>query len=310
MSVTVLKPARTALITGGAGFVGRHLYGLLRDHGWRVVTYDLVDGDDIRDYERLRACIDRVQPDAIWHLAAQAYVPEAGTDPRRGIDVNVLGTLNLLEAVRHTGSRARIMLAGTSEEYGYETQDADTITEQSPARPTSVYGVTKLAAGQLGLTYARTYSMPVVVTRAWNHTGPGHPPTYAVPSWARQIARVEAGVQDVVRYGNLDARRSYLDVRDVVEAYRLAIDLDPGVYNVAGDRVVTMREVLDLLVGIARVPVPLEQDPGLYRPGVAQGSARFPTPDASRLVDACGWKPQVPLEQTLADVLDYWRSVA
>lgn len=290
----------TSLITGAAGFVGHYLTAHLLDNGHDVYGFDLRLGQDIRDYEQVRTAIEQHQPDYVFHLAAQAYVPEGTSDPRRAIDVNVVGTLNLLEAVRHTGSSARILLAGTSEEYGYAGHD--TLTEDSACRPTTPYGVSKLAAGQLGLVYHRLYGIPVVVTRAFNHTGPGHPPTFAIPSFARRVAQVEAGRADAVRHGNLDAVRNYLDVRDVVEAYRVAIQAEPGVYNVCSDRTVSMRWVLDTLIGLTGRTIPTEVDDGLYR----AGSAQFPTPTASKLA-ALGWKCEYALEQTLADVLDYWR---
>lgn len=305
---------KNALVTGGSGFVGRYLILHLREHGWRVVNFDIRDtGVDLREYEHIRAAVEYSDPDAIFHLAAQAYVPEAGTDPRRGVDVNVVGTLNLLEAVRHTGCRARLLLAGTSEEYGYETQDGDTVTERSPARPTTVYGVTKLAAGQLGLTYARTYGMNVVVTRAWNHTGPGQPSTYAVSGFARQAAEVVLGRRTELRHGNLDAARSYLDVRDVVRAYVQAIDLPTGICNVAVPHVVRLADVLTMvLVELDRrgcATVPLVTDPALYRPGLQRGGATFPTPSSSKLQELTGWRPEYTLEATIHDLIDHWCEV-
>lgn len=292
---------RTVLVTGSAGFVGGYLTAALRKRGDLVVDYDQRLGHDVRDYEQLRAVINQHQPDLIFHLAAQAYVPEATSDPRRGLDVNVAGTLNLLEALRHTGSRARVLLAGTSEEYGYDHPE---IREDTVCQPTTPYGVSKLAAGQLGLVYARLYGIPVVVTRAFNHTGPGHPPSFAVPSFAKRVAEAETGRRDAVEHGNLQAVRNYTDVRDIVAAYQLAIDLPSGIYNLCSEFTVSLQWILDTLVGLAKTPVTTRLDEALFRPG----NSRFPDISAEKFAAATGWKPLIPLERTLADVLDFWRT--
>lgn len=297
------------LVTGSDGFVGRHLVELLKKRGDVISFFDLGRGHDVRSYEQLRRAVETAEPDRIFHLAAQAYVPESSTDTRRGFAVNVGGTLNLLEAVRHTGSRARVLLAGTSEEYGYDRDD-EVLTEESPTWPTTPYGVTKLAAGHLGLAYSRQYGLDVVVTRAWNHTGPGHAPTYAVSSFARKVALVLAGRADRVTHGNLEAVRSYADVRDVVRAYVEAVELPSGVYNVAGDTPpVAMHHVLDTLVRVAGVEIETSLDPTLYRPGMSRGEARFPRPSHELLTRLTGWRPEYTLEQTLRDTLDYWREL-
>lgn len=311
-----------ALVTGACGFAGQHLVETLRLAGHEVHGFSRPRADpdmvrslfrnhhgDIRRYEDVRLVIERVEPEMIFHLAAQAYVPESGSDPRRGVDVNTVGTLNLLEAVRHTGNRARLLLAGTSEEYGYDHAPRALITEDTPCRPTTVYGVSKLAAGQLGLVYARQYGIPVVVTRAWNHTGPGQPAVYAVASFAKRVAEVEAGRRDAVAHGNLDAVRSYLDVRDVVRAYSLAIGQESGVYNVCGGpgSVVCLGDVLDTLIGLTGVSVKTAVDEALYRPGMTRGAEDFPVPDCAKLRAVTAWQPEYTLHRTLKDTLDHFR---
>lgn len=309
------------LVTGHTGFVGAHLLRELRGrsrfgelHGLSRNSdnalpdnLDAAWDGDVRNYERVRQVVDRVRPDRIIHLAAQAYVPEGTTNPRRAFDVNVGGALNVLEAVRQTGSRARVLLAGTCAEYGYE-YDADVLTEDATPRPTTPYGVSKLAAGHLGLAYATLYGVNVVVTRAWNHTGPGHGEVYAVPSFARQVAEVTHGLREEVLHGNLDAVRSYLDVRDVVRAYALAVDLPTGVYNVCAERVTTMREVLDILCAVAGCDPPRTVDPALYRPGMQRGAGSTPRPSHDKLTAATGWQPTLSLERTLGDTYDYWHA--
>jgi len=295
----------SVLVTGASGFVGRYLCARLAHDQHEVFAYSLRYGQDVRDYEQLRAFVGMVQPEEIHHLAAQAFVPETATNPRRGYDINLMGTLNLLEAVRQTGLRSRIHIAGTSEEYGYD--DRDELDEASLPRPTTPYGSSKLAATNLAMTYARTYGMPIVVTRAWNHTGPSQPSTYAIPSFARRIAQIEAEKEKCLRHGNLDAVRDYSDVRDIIEAYRLAIELDPGVYNVASGVGGSIGDILQLLIAQARVEIPLEPDPHLYRPGYQRGGTTFPTPDSSLFRGLTGWTPQYDLQMTLVDTLDYWR---
>jgi GDP-4-dehydro-6-deoxy-D-mannose reductase len=295
---------KTALVTGCSGFVGRYLTDALRDNGWEVYGFDLANGGDIRDYEQIRAGIDTIQPDAIWHLAAQAYVAESTRDPHRAMAVNTTGTLNLLEAVRNTGSHARIVIAGTSEEYGYEEQPGPTVTEDSPTRPNTPYGVSKLAATSLARVYTRTHGLQIIVTRAFNHTGPGQPAVYAVPAFARRVAEAEAGHRDEVVHGNLDATRNYTDVRDIVAAYQLALDAPPGIYNLCSPHTVSMKWVLDTLVAHANRPIRTRLDESLYRPS---GSQTFYPPTAAKFHEATGWEPTIPLERTLAEVLDHWR---
>lgn len=293
---------RRALITGDAGFVGKYLTWHLESTGHIVRGIDVRDGTgDVRDYEDVRTTIEDFDPDYIYHLAALSYVPESTTDPRRAVDVTVTGTLNVLEAVRHLASHARVLITGTSEEYGYRHASID---ETTPTWPTTPYGATKLAAGQLGLTYAQLYDIPVVVTRAFNHTGPGHPARFAVPSFAKRIAEVERGVRDKVLHGNLSASRNYTDVRDVVSAYVKVIDQPWGVYNVCSARTVTLQWILDELLSNVTGDVPTAVDARFYRPT----NVGFPHVSAGKLQIATGWHTEITLEQTLKDTLNYWRS--
>lgn len=267
-------------------------------HAWR--SFDLVDGLDIRNYEQVRTSIEAFNPTQVHHLAAQAFVPESTSDIRRGVDVNIGGTLNILEALRHTGSQAKVHIASTSEAVGYT---CDLHDENTVPGPTTPYGVTKLAAEHLGLTYSRLYGLNVVVTRAFNHTGPRHPAVYAVPSFAKRVADVEAGRAEKVVHGNLDAVRSYTDVRDMVRAYRLAIDLPTGVYNVGSEMVMSMQQVLDTLCSLAKAPIETELAESLYRPA----NPHFPVVRCDKFREATGWKPEIPWEKTLLDTLNWFR---
>lgn len=283
-----------ALITGMRGFVGTHLAKALHDKGLTVAGFDILDGQDIRNYEQLRLNIEKLNPDYIYHLAAQAYVPETSTNPRRGVDVNIHGTLSVLEAVRHTGCRAKLLVAGTSAEF----------------QPYNPYGITKLAASNLALTYSEMYGIPVVVTRAYNHTGPGQSSVYAIPSFAKQIAQAEKKDTPVL-HGNLNAFMNYTDVRDIVEAYQLAIETasceEKKVFTLCSDNNLTMRGILDRLTSYSSKNVNLKQDNHLYRPGYNRGSNENISPSYEEFNKATGWKPNIPLDQTLKDTLEYWR---
>lgn len=294
---------KTALVTGSSGFVGTYLKLALVDKDIIPISYDLGEGDDVRNYERLRSVIAHTDPDYIFHLAAQAYVPEATTDVRRAFDVNVNGTVNVLEACRQTGCQAKILITGTSEEYGFVTHPAsELITEESCCLPDTPYGVSKLAASQMGLAYHRLYGMHVVVTRAWNHTGPGHSSMYALPAFARRVAEVEAGIREEVTHGNLDSVRNYTNVNDIVKAYLLAVELEPGVYNLCSEQTVSLRYALDHLCSLANVEIPRVEVTHLSRP---HGS--YPRPSAEKMWNMTGWTAQILLMQTLGDLLNYWR---
>lgn len=294
-------PPSKVLVTGGAGFVGTYLRALLEELGHRVVVIDIAnESGDVRSYDQVRNVVDRLEPDYILHLAALSYVPESTSDPRRAVDVTVGGTLNVLEAVRHTASRARVLITGTSEEYGYHHALVDELT---PTEPTTPYGVTKLAASQLGLAYWKTYGLPVVVTRAFNHTGPGHAARFAVPAFTRRAVEVVLGRTDELVHGNLDSLRSYTDVRDVVRAYVAVVDSPPGVYNVGTPRVVDLRWVLGVIRDYLDVEVPTRRDERLYRPV----DASFPDLSFAKIYESTGWQPKIAFERTIHDMIDHWR---
>lgn len=303
-----IRGMRKVLITGSAGFVGTHLRNVLENSSsdigsYEVATFDYKDGNDIRDYEQIRFAVDHFQPDLIFHLAAQAYVPEASMNPTRAFSVNLTGTLNVLEAVRQTGHQSKILIAGTSEEYGYDRDDLD-LTEESVATPTTPYGVSKLAGTTLAMTYARNFQMQVVATRAWNHIGPGASPSYAVSAFAKRIAEAEK-YGTAVRHGNLESIRNYTDVRDILSAYLKVIECEPGIYNVAGNNTVSARWILDKLASFVDKPITYEANDKLYRPM----SLKFPAPNVNKLKAATGWKQAFDMDETLEGILNYWRKI-
>jgi GDP-4-dehydro-6-deoxy-D-mannose reductase len=309
------------LITGAGGFVGGHLCAYLLAHTeWELtgtVYPHPVEAQpreprlrlkhaDLRDPESVQALVDGVQPDYILHLAAQSSVPASFADPWDTLENNVRAQLNLLEAVRRSGCQARVLVVGSNEEYGAPRPGELPQTEDSPLRPNNPYAVSKVTQDLLGLQYYLAYGLPVVRVRPFNHTGPGQSPRFVVPSFASQIARIEAGLQEpVVKVGNLDAARDFTDVRDIVRAYHLAVSRgEPGdVYNLASGRPRSVQGLLEVLLSYARVKIRVERDPGRYRPvdvAVAYGSAE-------KLCRLTGWEPEIPFAQTLRDTLDYWR---
>ncbi len=315
---------KKVLITGVTGFVGSHLAEHLLAEGghevhglkrWRsrldnIAHFEdrlvLHDGD-ITDARSLREVVAAVAPDQVYHLAAQSYVPASWREPDSTLTTNVRGQLNLFEAVLQAGRPCRIQIAGSSEEYGLVHPGELPITEDNPLRPLSPYAVSKVTQDLLAWQYHRSHGLDVVRTRGFNHTGPRRGEVFVSSDFARQIALIEAGRRaPVIHVGNLEASRDFTDVRDMVRAYRLALELGESgaVYNVCSGVAVTIRELLDRLLAMSRVSVRVEQDPARMRPSdvlVLAGSA-------ARFRDRTGWEPVIPFERTLADLLDYWRT--
>lgn len=291
-----------SFITGGKGFVGQHLTQLLIDEGQVVKTYDLVDGQDILSHE-LVAALKEFRPDYIYHLAAMASVPQSFAEPQECIATNIEGSVALLEVVRELDLNCDILLASSTEVYQPAIDDTP-LNIHSAIQPRTPYGVSKLAMEQLGAIYAAAYGMNIVITRTTNHTGPGQDGPYALTSFAKQIVAIERGEQDELKHGDLTSFKSYLDVRDVVKAYRLAIDMEPYIYNIASDETYEMQSLLDRLVANAKVPVVTSKDTALIRP-YAPDKTRYQT--SSKLREA-GWEPTYNIERTLHDVLNYWRT--
>lgn len=290
---------RQALVTGSNGFVGTYLKSYLEHQEWEVHTFNLANGQDIRNYETIRNELAYIRPDAIFHLAAQAAPAESFANPQRALEVNTVGTTNILEAVRQLGLKTKIHLVSSSEVYGH----GDT-TRWNFMNPRSPYAVSKAAMDQMGQVYMSTYDMPIVITRAFNHTGPGRGEEYAESSFAKQIAEYEIGRRKYIVHGDLSYTRNYTDVRDIVRAYVMAIDLKPGVYNICSEVNVKMETVMHLLSGMSKDgAVPSELREYLLRPN----DFSFETPACENFQKLTGWKAEIPFNQTLRDLLDYWR---
>lgn len=294
---------RKALVIGSAGFVGKYLVEELYAQGISVETFNFRDGQDILDYEFMRNTLDVIRPDYIYHLAAQAYVPESFANPKRAFEVNTIGSINLLEAVKQLGIKPKILLAGTSEEYGDAQYGDGFITEETTPNPLSPYAISKLAMDYMGRLYHKSYGLHVVVTRAFNHTGPGRGEMYAESSFAKQVVDIEKGRRVFLEHGNLESIRNYTDVRDIVRAYVKAIELPPDIYNICSDQNVTMRDVLDELISLSPDLINTTVNQALYRPS----DFSFKIPACTKFKKLTSWEPTIKLGKTLEDMLRYYR---
>jgi GDP-4-dehydro-6-deoxy-D-mannose reductase len=310
-----------ALITGAGGFVGTHLCAyLLSQTDWELMgtVYPApveaqppepcfrLRHTDLRDPQVVQELVDEIQPDYVFHLAAQSFVPTSFADPWDTLENNIRAQLNVLEAVRRSERETRVLVVGSNEEYGAPRPDELPQTEDSPLRPNNPYAVSKVTQDFLGFQYHQAYGVLAVRVRPFNHTGPGQSPRFVAPAFASQIARIEVGLQGgVMKVGNLAAARDFSDVRDIVRAYYLAVtEGEPGeVYNLAAGRPQSIQSLLDTLLSYSQTEIRVEIDPDRYRPVdvlVAYGSAE-------KFRRLTGWEPQIPFEQTLHDVLEYWR---
>jgi GDP-4-dehydro-6-deoxy-D-mannose reductase len=303
------------LVTGGTGFAATHLIDwLLREsptvHAWanpggKAAPVDgrsiVWAGVDILDRDAVHAEIARTRPSVIYHCAGVADVAASWSSPARALKINALGTHNLVDAVQSAGLDCPVLVTGSALVYRPSTS---AISEESIVGPTSPYGLSKLAQE---LAAQQSGVRRVLITRPFNHAGPPQPDAYVTSSFARQIAEAEAGVTPpVLNVGNLESRRDITDVRDTVRAYRLLVERGtPGrPYNVCSGQAYRIRDLLDILVGMARVKLDVRPDPSRMRPSdnpVVLGDNR-------RIRDEVGWAPQIPIERTLSDLLDYWRT--
>ena len=313
---------KRALITGISGFVGSHLadylleqnidvYGTIR---WRSNLMNIghikrnitLHTADLVDLASLIGVMRMVQPDFVFHLAAQSFVPDSWTSPSKTMDTNVTGTVNVLESIRIADIDPRIHICGSSEEYGHVDQDEVPISEDQPLRPMSPYGVSKVATDLLGWQYFKSYGMKIVRTRAFNHTGPRRGEVFVISNFCKQIAMIEQGYQPkIIRVGNLEAQRDFTDVRDIVRAYWMALhSCEFGeVYNICSGRTWRIRAVLEDLLNRARKKIEIVEDPTRMRPSDVPVLLGSPT----KFENKTGWIREVPFHVTLNDTLEYWR---
>jgi GDP-4-dehydro-6-deoxy-D-mannose reductase len=311
-----------ALITGISGFVGSHLAEYLLAHtDWQIAgtVYGRLDNiAHLRDrlllypaelsrLEVVRFIIEDCRPDAIFHLAAQPLPSLSRQDPWFTLENNIRAQLNVLEAVAQLHLRTRVLVVGSSEEYGQVAAEHIPVNEEAPLRPTTPYGVSKIAQDYLGLQYYQSNGVEAIRVRPFNHIGPRQRQGFVAPDFARQVAEIEAGLLPPrVVVGSLDVVRDFSDVRDIVQGYHLALTQgQPGeVYNMGSGQGHTVREMLETFIRLAGQTVDIVQDPARLRPNEMPRMVA----DCSKIRAATGWHAVIPFEQSLADVLDYWRT--
>jgi GDP-4-dehydro-6-deoxy-D-mannose reductase len=294
-----------ALITGAGGFVGQTLVGHLRAQGDAVVAIDRAHGPDVTDAGAVRDVIGRERPDAVYHLAAVTHIGASWDAPLEVFRINAEGTLNVLAACRAAGVD-RVLVVGSADEYGAVRPDDLPLTEDAPLRPLTPYGASKVAAEYLALQAFLGEQLPVIRVRAFNHTGREQPDRFMIPGLARRIAAAERDGRKEIPIGSLEPVRDFTNVSDVVVAYRLLVERgEPGeVYNVCSGVGHSVAEVADHLLGLARHAIELVPDPSLLRPVEVPRLVG----DNTRLRHATGWAPAISFEDTLAQVLERWRT--
>jgi GDP-4-dehydro-6-deoxy-D-mannose reductase len=306
------------LVTGARGFVGKHLASHCTERGAEVTgvgrgplaeapfayeQLDLLDGD------ATRALVGRLRPERVYHLAAEASVARSWETPAGVIEHNVSSTLHLLEAVRTEAPDAAVLVACSGEEYGPVPEEALPVREEQPLRPQNPYAASKAMSDLLAGFYADAHGVNVVRTRAFNHAGPGQSDTYVVASFARQIAEAEAASPEdgraVIEHGNAEVRRDFSDVRDVVRAYWLALEQarPAGVLNVCSGRATSVSDILSRLAAHSTLEVQGRVDPARLR----EGEVMEIRGSHDKLTDATGWQPEIELDRTLLDTLEWWR---
>lgn len=299
-----------ALVTGSEGFVGQYLKAELEAHGYEVTGLDLQDKPqtlkvDLLDAEATMTAVESVMPDAVFHLAGQANVSLSWKIPAKTMEINIVAAVNLMEAVRKYCPECKVVLVGSSDEYGNLREKGRLVSEETPVQPMTPYAISKIAQEQMGQAYARAYGLKICMTRSFNHGGAGQKPGFMIPDFAQEIVKAERGEADAVCVGNLTSRRDFTHVKDIVRAYRLIAEKGkPGeIYNVGSGMTYSAKEVLDKLIGMARCPIVVKQDPGKMRPS--------DTPvvccDNGKLKRDTGWIPEAGLDEILRDTLNWYR---
>lgn len=317
---------KKVLITGITGFAGsflaEHLVGLVdyQIAGTFISEESLKNVASIKDQldlvkvdltqkDAVEGLIQQKRPEMVFHLAAMASVGASFKDPVATFHNNIDSEIFLLEALRNEGLLdTKVMVISSAEVYGYVQPENLPLSENAPLRPGNPYAVTKIAQDFLGFQYSLAYKMPVIRVRPFNHVGPRQALGFVVSDFAKQIVDIEKGKQEpVVKVGNLEAKRDFTDVRDMVKAYALLMEKGESgeVYNIGSGVSHKIHEILDMLIGLSTVSITIEQDPAKLRPSDVPEIVS----DNTKMVQITGWKPEIPLETTLKDTLDYWRNI-
>ena len=313
---------RKIFITGASGFAGQYLIDLLKEREPDCLvsgtcfpehpgSCDALDGVDLsyldmRSEEEVSDCIRKVQPDWVFHLAAVSNVGYSWTNRKETLEANLMGTFYLFEAVRKYSPQSRVLFISSCDVYGILSPIEEALKEDHPTPPVSPYAFTKISGEILSQFYVNIEDLDIVISRSFPHTGPGQSTDFVFSDWAFQIAQIEKGSNDpLLKVGNLDVRRDYSDVRDVVKAYALLLERGKKgeIYNVCSGRADSLKDNLDLLLSLSSKDIRIEVDPQKLR----KADIPLVLGDNEKLFKETGWKPEMPLEQTLKDLLDYWR---
>lgn len=311
------------MVTGISGMTGSHLADFLcekrdvRVHGvirWRdslnhlenIKNRLILHECDLRDAHGVTDLIQKIQPDQIFHLAAETSVASSWKNPEQTIVNNITCQLNIFEAVRHSSPKTRILVTGSSESYGLVTEQDLPVSEDMGFHPLSPYGVSKVSQDMLAYQYHQSYGMDIVRVRVFNLTGPRQDPTFALANFARQLARIDTGCSEpVIKVGNLEARRDFTDFRDAAEANWMALEKGVAgeVYNIGSGKSRKLKTALDRLIKISGLRVTVEQDPERMRPS----DIPCMVCDNRRFAAATGWQTKISFDQTLEDLYRYWQ---
>ncbi len=309
---------KKALIIGASGFVGPYLAAQLSgESGMEVYATKLPQGElddiqaevcnlDIMNKEEIVDLLYKIRPDYIFHLAAQSSVAVSWKNPGLTIDINIKGSVNVLDAVRELYYKPRVLLIGSGEEYGHIRPGETPISEDNHLRPGNLYAATKVCQNMIAKIYTTAYDMELIMVRAFNHIGPKQVPIFVVSDFCKQVVEIEKGVREpVMMVGNLKAMRDFTDVRDVVRAYALLVEHGKAgeTYNVGSGHAVSIQDVLDLIISQSSAEVEVKVDPNKIRPV----DVPIIEADTTKLREATGWERKIPLEQTIRETMDYWR---
>ena len=303
-----------ALIIGGGGFVGGYLADELKNNGYDVYITCLEKVDtnyvqftlDIRKKDDISEILSKVNPDVIFHLAAQSSVALSWKNPQLTAEINIIGAINLFEAVREYEGNPRVIVIGSGEEYGCISANSCPIKETEPLHPMNIYAATKVCQEQTAEIYARAYGLDIVMVRAFNHSGPKQDSIFVMSDFCRQIADIEKGRKSpVMTVGNLAAMRDFTDVRDIVRGYRLLAEKGKSgeIYNIGRGKAVSIQYILDTALKLSTVEIAVERDEKRMR----ASDIPIIEADTTKIHVDTGWKAEIAVEQTIEDTLNYWR---
>lgn len=306
-----------ALITGVNGFVGHYLSQYLLEKGYEIygtVIEDKIKIDDVKilkmnllNKKEVNETIKNINPEQIYHLAGQSAVGLSWDNPTLTMDVNINGTINLLDAVRNNNINTKILIIGSSDEYGIIKPEECPINEQHKLNPNSPYAISKMAQEEISKLYIKSYKMNIIMVRAFNHIGPMQSKNFVVSDFASRIAEIEKGAEAIIRVGNLEAYRDFTDVRDIVKGYKLLMDDGKigEIYNIGSGKPYKIQQILDILLSLSTINIKVKIDENRLRPS----DVPIIQCDNSKIKSHTNWLIEYDIKDTLKDTLDYWRNM-